>query len=379
MAIAPETRTALAPRRLLGPVAGLLLCVLAGCAAIRPAPLDAPAASRTAGPAEEQTSEATPRVAGDTPPLKADEETREPDGAPEARDPVRQVAAIDRIEVAPEPPGSEQALAPTPGPVIPDDPLDRPPASPAEAAMRDAGDLISRGQPENARMILLIAARRRPVDPALCIALARINESLKNWKEAADWYAAADDQPRASNAPGMLPQWERQRARCLYRHGDCTTACALWAASIAVKDRTVSLAELVEYADACLQVDDRETAQLLLDQASSRTSGRIRELELLRATCAMRRGDTAAAQAVATAALDEWPHEERFVRLVNLVTSEEESGAPEGTMSDESPEEVGTEATPSLPRNETPSVDDFAADSEESEPMDRPMTPYGRQ
>lgn len=247
--------------------------------------------------------------------------------------------------------------------------------------MRDAGDLIHRGQPENARMILRIAARQQPVDPALCIALARINESLKNWKEAADWYTAADDQPRAANAPGMLPQWERQRARCLYRHGDCTTACALWAASLAVKDRTVSLAELVEYADACLQVDDSETAQRLLDQASSRTSGRIRELELLRATCALRRGDSAAAQAVATAALVEWPHEERFVGLVNLVTSDAESDVSGETMSGETNDDPGIESEGSevSSSDEPDSAEVVDGDVEVPSEEVRPRTPYGRQ
>ncbi|MCC7421448.1 MAG: hypothetical protein IT428_14280 [Planctomycetaceae bacterium] len=367
-----ETRTARSQRWLIWPVAALLLSVSAGCASVRPAASNPLTRSDIRQPAVAGRSDAPVDVV-DTEGATANSSTEtppEPLPSPAPRDVVRQVAAIDRIEEVPEPPGTDQPLAPAPGAVIPDDPLDRPPATAAEAAMRDAGNLISRGEPENARAILLIAARQRPVDPALCVALARINESLKNWKEAADWYAAADDQPRAANAPGMLPQWERQRARCLYRDGDCTTACALWAASIAVKDRAVSLAELVEYADACLQTDDQDTAQLLLDQASARTSGRIRELELLRATCALRRGDVAAAQRVATAALDEWPHEERFVRLVKFVAADETLSAADEPMDADSESVPASDLRPAR-------VD--ARDAEGSAVNDRPRTPYGRQ
>lgn len=182
-------------------------------------------------------------------------------------------------------------------------------------------------------MILQIAARSRPVSPALCVSLARVNETLGNWKEAADWYATADQQGILDDGQQTARLWDRQRARCLYRADECAAACSLWEATLSPGDRTVGLGELVEYADACLRIDDRQTAQKLLDQASMRTSGRVRELELLRATCALRRGDTAEAHAVATAALEEWPDEERFVRLVDLVTPEdetdEEGDAPE--------------------------------------------------
>ena len=233
---------------------------------------------------------------------------------------------------------------------------DSSPVAPTVAAMRDAGELVRRGQTEGARLVLLIAARQKPVDVPLCVALARVNESLARWQEAAEWYAAADAQFPAEAAAER--RWDRQRARCLSRGGNAEAARQVWKGCVDPTDRRVGLGELYEFADACLKSDDAETAQQILDQISERTSGGLHEVELLRAACALRRGDAEAAVEVATAALEAWPGDERLIELVRMAApadepaEEPEAAPPEPPPAADAEPSVESEEVDPLPLDE---------------------------
>lgn len=204
-----------------------------------------------------------------------------------------------------------------------------------QQTLSTASRLIQDGHLAGARRLLMIAAGESRTDPGLCLALARVNEAMGHWQDAAVWYAAADEAEFAAGWSSEGPRWRRQRARCHYRDGSFAVACEAWEATLSPDDRRASMAELTEYADACLRIEEYDTAQALLEQVSERSSGRIVDVELLRATCALRRGDLSRAREVLSLAMDGWPNDTRLGALAERLVAASEGGDSQSPASDD--------------------------------------------
>ena len=173
---------------------------------------------------------------------------------------------------------------------------------------------------ERAGQVLMQAMRRNPRDMTIPIALARFYESSENWQEAARYYGVA-----LKTNEGNL-SWRRQLARCHYNLGDYASAIDAYLVCIDSDTSSVSLTEYAEFGDACLRTGDVERAQLVYDQISRYGPVRSREVELLRAICAVRRKDLTQARSILRDALALWPNDEDLLGLVDVVA--EKAGPP---------------------------------------------------
>jgi len=163
--------------------------------------------------------------------------------------------------------------------------------------------------------VLLQAMRRNPQDTTMPIALARFHESSENWQEAARYYGVA----LKANEDNL--SWRRQLARCHYNLGDYASACDAYSACIDSKASSVSLTEYAEFGDVCLRTGDVERAQTVYDGISRYSPVRSREVELLRAICAVRRKDLPQARLILRDALALWPNDEDLLELVGHVAT----------------------------------------------------------
>lgn len=164
-----------------------------------------------------------------------------------------------------------------------------------------AGAYVASGRLTAAEAALAESHRLNPDDETLPAALARLHESTANWPAAVAAY-----QQLLREHPNS-PRWRTQLARCLYRMGDHEAAHRAFVAYIPQAMEAVSLAEYVEYADACMQTGDFASADEVLEQIAEIHADRFKELELLRALCALRQGDTARAEMLLDTALVRWP------------------------------------------------------------------------
>jgi tetratricopeptide (TPR) repeat protein len=171
---------------------------------------------------------------------------------------------------------------------------------------------LSRGQIETAADVLAQALEQTPDDELLAIALARLHESRENWESAAFYYEVA-----LKNDPENLV-WRRQLARSLYQLGEYDRASRQFADCLADDGSAISLAEHVQYGDACLRIGDFARAEHVFDQVARCSQYRLKEIELLRGFCALNQGRTTHAKGIFNTALFYWPEDKTLREAISL-------------------------------------------------------------
>jgi tetratricopeptide (TPR) repeat protein len=168
------------------------------------------------------------------------------------------------------------------------------------------------GEIDEAKRTLLKAIDSNPLDDSLPLALARLCESTGYWEAAAFYY-----QVMLEHRPEDLMA-HRQRARCLYHDGDYQTAFDEFSWCVRKNVNNLSLAEYVEFGDACLHLTNYEVGGLVFDEVSRRSQIRLRDVELLRALCALQEGEVDRANYLATQAAEYWPNDETLNDVLAL-------------------------------------------------------------
>lgn len=181
-----------------------------------------------------------------------------------------------------------------------------------EHALELAAAYFGQGQADNAANVLSEALERTPHDTSLPIALARLHESSGNWKSAARYYEMVMEWDPAN------PRWQRQLARSLYQLGEYERACRHFAGSFAFEDTQISLAEYIQYGDACLRIGQAVQAQQAFDEVARRSPYRLKEIEVLRGFCALNQGDTTRAKGILNTALTYWPEDGTLREAIKL-------------------------------------------------------------
>lgn len=172
-----------------------------------------------------------------------------------------------------------------------------------------AGVLVDLGDPRQATAVLMAALERNPGDDEIPIAIARLCEAAGNWGSALDYYSAA-----LRNQPENVTL-RRQRARCLYRLQEFPAAEAEFQRCLERDVHALTLADRIEFGDACLRNGNLERALWLFDGIS--TSGvATREVETLRGVCELRRGRSNVAAQIFAAALSRWPDDPKLALLL---------------------------------------------------------------
>lgn len=181
----------------------------------------------------------------------------------------------------------------------------------SEYARDVAGVYLERGEGASAARVLMEAQRANPSDASLSLSLARVHESAGHWEEALRNYTVA------LHAAPQNAAWRRQRARCLYRLADYARAAEEFNTCLEVDVQSLTTADRIEFGDACLRCGDLERAAWLFDEVA-KGGATTKELEALRAVCALRRGQTAEANQVLAAARQRWPEDVLLMRLAEV-------------------------------------------------------------
>ncbi len=175
-----------------------------------------------------------------------------------------------------------------------------------------AAAYFSHQQTDAAAEVLVQAIEQTPHDKSLPIALARLHESSENWESAAFYYEMA-----LKNDPENLI-WHRQLARSLYQLGEYERATQHFADCFAHDGSVFSLAEHIEYGDACLRIGEFAQAQHVFDKVARRSQYRLKEVELLRGFCALNQGHATHAKGILNTALFYWPEDETLREVLSL-------------------------------------------------------------
>lgn len=183
-----------------------------------------------------------------------------------------------------------------------------------------AAGLVAAEQPEEAARILVESIRNNPQDESLPVALGRVYESTGDWKQAAGAYARGirkdeDDQ-----------FCSRQLARCLYLAGEYKEAVDAYARCAKQKNRLVTVSDSIQQGDACMRIGRYQSAQKIFDRVAAHTKQPNRNVEKLRAICALRRKDKTDAKKITLTALKTWPDDPELKQLLAL--TEEKTGQP---------------------------------------------------
>jgi tetratricopeptide (TPR) repeat protein len=179
-----------------------------------------------------------------------------------------------------------------------------------------AGVHVEFGQTGQAIDVLRQGLSRNPTDRTLPIALARLYESTGNWESALRFYTVS-----LRNEPGRA-DWRRQRARCLYQLGNYAQAASEFQRCLETDVVSLTQTDRIEFGDACLQTGDLDRAAWLFNELSTEGLA-TREVEILRGVCALRQGQTAAAEQIFAAALGRWPDD---VSLALLLENSQKKG-----------------------------------------------------
>lgn len=174
-----------------------------------------------------------------------------------------------------------------------------------------------------AREILTWATRHHPQEGSLAVALARVCESAEDWPAAARYFEAALSHD--SDNPILLRGW----ARCLFLSSRYAAARDVFSALTQGDGSQLSLAEEIQYADAGMRTGDYQQAKTVLDELSSRSETRLKQVELLRGLCALRLGENDRAKAIFTGALTEWPGDAELKQAAALCDEAAKPSKPE--------------------------------------------------
>jgi tetratricopeptide (TPR) repeat protein len=179
-----------------------------------------------------------------------------------------------------------------------------------------ASVLVDVGDTRQATAVLMAALERNPGDLELPIAIARLCEAAGNWSPALEYYSAA---LRHQPENVML---RRQRARCLYRLHEFPAAEAEFQRCLEQDVHTLTVADRIEFGDACLRNGNLDRAIWLFDGIAA-TGVATREVETLRGVCELRRGRASVAAQIFASALSRWPDDPKLALL--LETSRQSS------------------------------------------------------
>ena len=166
--------------------------------------------------------------------------------------------------------------------------------------------------PEGATELLERVVAANPRDSSLHLALANIYEVEEKWPSAVTHYDRL-----LTGDPNHL-RWRQHRAGCLYRAGRFALAADDYAKCDELDASLLSDTECTEWADACLQSNEFDPAEVVLNMIAGRSSVPPKELELLRGICALRRGDRSRSQDIIATALEHWPGDGELQQVLQL-------------------------------------------------------------
>lgn len=190
-----------------------------------------------------------------------------------------------------------------------------------EFARAYAAALLAQGEKTGAIEILQRSLQRNSNSLELAVLLGRLHEEQRDWAAAADAYEIAVEQSDGQT------QWRRRRGRCQYLIGRYHQAAEDLAYCYLHDPKSLSFVDLVYYGDACLRIDDVSSASVVFDELAKNTPRRVREVELMRAICAVRGGRPQAAKEILRAARAKWPQDAHFAKIEQLVGGRR-SGSP---------------------------------------------------
>lgn len=179
-----------------------------------------------------------------------------------------------------------------------------------------ASVLVDLGDPRQATAVLMAGLEHNPGDQELPIAIARLCESAGDWGPALDYYSAA-----LRHQPANVTL-RRQRARCLYHLHEFGAAEAEFQRCLEQDVHSLTVADRIEFGDACLRNGNLDRALWLFDGIAA-AGVATREVETLRGVCELRRGRANVAAQIFAAALAQWPNDPKLALL--LETSRQSS------------------------------------------------------
>ncbi|QDT94561.1 tetratricopeptide repeat protein [Gimesia algae] len=173
------------------------------------------------------------------------------------------------------------------------------------------------GRTDEAQQVLLKALHTTPGSRRLPIALGRICEASQQWSQASVYYAMVVNHFPENHV------WRKQRARCLYYSGNFTAAFEEFSTCQKNDPESLSLAEMIAFGDAALQIGNLEQAQLLFDDISVKHQRELLHVEILRGLCAINRGQSTSAKNIIATARKKWPTDETLLEVAALIPPEQ--------------------------------------------------------
>ncbi|QDT82364.1 cellulose synthase subunit BcsC [Gimesia maris] len=173
------------------------------------------------------------------------------------------------------------------------------------------------GRTEEAQKVLLKALHTTPGSRRLPIALGRICEASQQWSQASVYYAMVVNHFPENHV------WRKQRARCLYYSGNFTAAFEEFSTCQKNDPESLSLAEIIAFGDAALQIGNLEKAQSLFDDLSVKYQRQLIHVEILRGLCAINRGQSTSAKNIIATARKKWPNDETLLEVAALIPPEQ--------------------------------------------------------
>ncbi len=175
------------------------------------------------------------------------------------------------------------------------------------------------GRTDEAQQVLLKALHTTPGSRRLPIALGRICEASQQWKQACVYYTMVVNHFPENHV------WRKQKARCLYYSGNFTAAFDEFSTCQKKDPESLSLAEMIAFGDAALQIGNLEKAQTLFDEISEKHQHQLIHVEILRGLCAINRGQSTSAKNIIATARKKWPTDETLLEVAALIPPDQPS------------------------------------------------------
>lgn len=173
-----------------------------------------------------------------------------------------------------------------------------------------AGIYLEDGDLTKAAAVLTAAQIHNPRDPSLPVALARLHETAGDWERAAEHYQLVL-QREPTNAV-----WRRQEAKCLYRLQQYPRAAAEFQRCLETDVTALTVADRMEFGDACLRSGDVKRSEWVFDQLVEE-GHETRDVAILRGLCALQRQEPQRAEQIFVDALTRWPDDPKLGLLLN--------------------------------------------------------------
>ncbi|QDT66968.1 tetratricopeptide repeat protein [Calycomorphotria hydatis] len=182
----------------------------------------------------------------------------------------------------------------------------------AQYAADLAGAYVRQGKTDSAIMVLEHAVERCRA-PQLYASLGRLHEQSAQWSRAVDAYKWA-----------LTTDSDNQRMRlrlaeCHYHLQQYDEAVQLYSQVAGEHGDWLSLGEYVRFSDACLRTGELKMAERALNTLAEISPVTIREIEVLRAITAYKRGFDSRAERIATSALSRWEDDKELLQVISLI------------------------------------------------------------